>query len=102
MLGALGFSFILILNNHLTLVSLITFTSVLSFLVDPLKNILALLPKYNFIKQSFTKISDYLSLLEENLKESNGIFYPGDITINNLSFSYNNYNYPLNDLTLTI
>lgn len=94
--------FILILNNHLSLVSLITFTSILSFLVDPLKNILALLPKYNFIQQSFNKISDYLSLYEEDLKDTNGIFYPGDITINNLSFSYNNYNYPLNDLTLTI
>ena len=97
---SVGFYFIL--KSKLSLIDLITFNFLLVYMFDPLKNIVDLLPKYNYIKASFNKISEFYNLKEEDLSNNEEKFINGDIEINKLNFSYNDYNYILNNLNLTI
>ena len=79
----------LISQNKLELLSLVTFNSLILYLFDPVKEMLDLLPKYYYIKASFTKLSEFLSLDEEVYE---GLNLPIDkIKVTNLSYSYNNY-----------
>ena len=91
-----------ILKSHLTLIDLITFNSLLIYMLDPLKNIIDLLPKINYLKASFNKISEFINIKEENLKTLNEKFIPGDIVFENLSYSYNQYDYVFQDFNLKI
>ncbi|MBE6160779.1 MAG: peptidase domain-containing ABC transporter [Firmicutes bacterium] len=89
------------LHNNLSLVDFITFESVLVYLVEPLKNIMNLFPKFNYLKASFEKILEFNSLEGEVLDESTK-FLNGDIIVKNMSYSYNDYNKTLNNVNLII
>jgi len=94
--------FIFILNNSLLLIDLITYDTLYIYLIDPIKDIINLIPKYIFIKRSFIKINDFLMLEEENIKDNNNKFINGDIYFDNIKFSYNKYDYPINNYSLRI
>lgn len=83
---------ILIYKNSLSLLNLILFNTLLVYMLDPIKNIINLLPKINYIKASIMKINEFISLKEENNKGTYNEFVNGDILIENLCYSYNNYN----------
>ena len=91
-----------ILKSHLTLIDLITFNSLLVYMLDPIKNIINLLPKINYLKASLNKISEFTNLKEENLQNTNEKFLMGDIVFENLTYTYNNYDYICKNLNLTI
>ncbi len=91
-----------ILKSHLTLIDLITFNSLLVYMFDPIKNIINLLPKINYIKASLNKISEFSNLEEENLRNQKEKFLTGDIVFQDLSYSYNNYDYVCKNFNLTI
>ena len=91
-----------ILTSHLSLINLITFNSLLIYLIDPVKNIINLLPNINYLKASFNKISEFINLKEEKFQNLNEKFLNGDIKISNLNYSYNDYNYVLKDFNLDI
>ncbi len=91
-----------ILKSNLTLINLITFNSLLIYMIDPLKNIIDLLPKINYLKASFNKISEFINLEEEKIHNYHEKFLNGDIKFNNLSYTYNDYNYVLKNLNLNI
>ena len=93
--------FILLINNKLTLIDFITFETILVYLVEPVKNILNIIPKFNYLKASLEKIDDFLSLMVENLNNKED-FINGDIIVNDLSFSYNDYNHVLSNINLVI
>lgn len=90
---------ILVNNNELTIGSLITFNTILSYFLEPLKNIIDL--DY-MLKEAHVSLKNMLSMLEVNTTD--GILdknIKGDIKIKNLSLELNNKNI-INNLNLNI
>lgn len=87
--------------DKLSLISLITFNSLISYFLEPIKDIIRIIPNYNEIKLSYMKVQDFLSLSEEKLstKES---FTNGDISFNNISYSYDDYHKVIDNLSLNL
>lgn len=96
-----SYSIYLITQNKLTLIELITFNSLLNYQIDPIKEILSLLPKYYHIKLSYNKISEFLNITKEEPKKETP-FQNGNIVFNNISYSYNNYEDVIKNLSLSI
>ena len=93
---------LLVINQELSLVDLITYDSLYLYFIDPIKDIISLIPKYVYIKRSFAKINDFLMLEEELKNKEMQEFVNGNITFENISFSYNMYDYPINNYNLEI
>ena len=95
-----SYGIFLITKNNLSLLSLITFNSLLSYFIEPIKEVISLLPKYYHIKLSFQKVSEFLNIEKEKLGK-NLSFNNGDITFNNISYSYDTNNI-FSNLSLSI
>ena len=95
------YGFYLIFNGELSLVNLVIFNTLMSYFVDPIKNIIGLIPKFNFLRASFRKICDFIDLEEDNLGVLNN-FENGDICFKNIAFSYNDYSKIIDNFNLTI
>ncbi len=97
----LTFGIYLIFQNKLELLNLITFNSIIIYMFDPIKDLMELLPKYNYLKASFTKLGEFLNIKEEihndgfNLKDSS-------ISLKNVTYSYNKYQNALENITFDI
>ena len=90
--------------NHLdklSLISLITFNSLISYFLEPIKDIIRIIPTIKDINLSYTKVQEFLSLEPEELKEKEE-FVQGDIKFNNIFYTYNDYNNVINNLSLSI
>lgn len=96
-----SYGFWLVLNNKLTLLDLITFNMLLTYCLEPVKNVINLLPKYNYIKATFSKITEFINIEEEKINPSLKEL-KGNIEFKNVSYSYNNYNYIFKDLKFVI
>ncbi len=48
-----------IIHKNITMVDLITFESLVIFFINPFKNLINLLPNYNYVKVSINKINDF-------------------------------------------
>ena len=96
-----SYGFYNILNGNLTIIDLFTFNLILAYFIDPIKNIISILPKYNYVKASFTKISEFINLDEEEINKDNNLL-KGDICFRNVSYSYNNYNNVIDNLSFNI
>lgn len=81
---------VMISNNTLSFLSLITFNSLLSYFIDPIKNTVNLIPNYLLIKLSIIKINEFINIKPENSGEV-GEFINGSIRYENVSYSYNDY-----------
>ncbi len=88
-------------KGSLTIINLFTFNLILGYFIEPIENFINLLPKYNFIKASFNKISDFLNIEEENLQDESRVLL-GNITFSSVAYSYNNYDYLFKDLSFEI
>lgn len=86
-----SWGFILILNQQLTILDLLTFNTLLYYLFEPIKNLINLLPKYYYVKASFQKINDFLTIEEEKVNPTDSCFINGDIVFQKVSYSYNDY-----------
>lgn len=91
----------LISKGNLTIISLVTFNSLLSYYINPIENIINLIPNYLFIKLTIGKINEFLNIEPEHNGEQED-FSTGDICIKNIKYSYDNYNYVLNEYNLEI
>lgn len=91
---------ILIMSNKMNLLSLITFTSIMNYFIEPIESIMNQLPLFNKVNINIEKISDFLNIDEE--KEINNKFKNGDILIKDLTYSYNDYDKTINNLSLKI
>ncbi len=87
--------------DKLSLLSLITFNSLLSYFIEPIKDIISHIPNLNEIKLSYNKVQDFLSIEQEQLKYKEQ-FLQGDITFNNISYSYDDYHQVIDNLSLSI
>lgn len=99
-LNTMGLVFIM--NNNMELIDLITYDSLYLYFINPIKEIVSLIPKYVFIKRSFYKINDFLMLEEESISDKEELFSNGDIEFKDIDFSYNCYDYPIKDFSLKI
>ena len=88
-------------KGNLNLIDLFTFNILLSYFLEPIRNTIDILPKYNYIKASFNKISEFINIEEEDSKE-NHLVIKGDIEFKNIIFSYNNYHNILSNFNLVI
>ena len=88
-------------NGKLDFISLITFNSLVSYFFDPIKNSIDLIPKFNLIKLSIYKVEDFININEENSGKVED-FKLGNIKIENLSYSYDDYSNILNNINMNI
>ena len=92
---------LLVVEDKLSLGALFTFSSLLVYFLEPIKNIINL---DNIIKEAKHSLNRVLDVITYNIKE-NGIveeFSNGDITFNNLSFTFNDRDYILKNINLNI
>ncbi|CYV65579.1 peptidase domain-containing ABC transporter [Streptococcus suis] len=98
----------LILSNQLTIGELITFNSLLTFFTIPLQNIVNLQFKLQLGNTSSNRLNEILLLNTEREIEETNYKHKEDITFNyklkldNISFSYNQRDYVLKDVSLEV
>lgn len=97
-----SFGFIQIYYGNFTLIDLITYNLLINYSIEPIKNIIELLPKYNHIKIIIIKIKEFLSIETEKINYHSDLVLKGNITIENISYSYNDYNNIIDNLSFTI
>ena len=93
--------FYLIIDNKLSLINFMTFESILVYFIDPIKNMMEIIPKYNYLKASLEKIIEFLTLETEKL-ETSTYFRNGDISVKDLEYSYNDYHQVIHNLNIEI
>lgn len=91
----------LISLNKLSIITLITFNTLLSYFIDPIENSINVLPKWNLIKLSIHKISEFLNLSPEKVGEIEP-FSNGDILFKDIAYTYDNFNNIIKNTTLKI
>lgn len=92
---------ILVIDSKISLGSLFTFTSLLVYFLEPIKNIINL---DSIIKESKNALKRILDLVgyEKNKNGIVGNFQNGDINFKKLDFSFNDRDYILKNINLTI
>ncbi len=96
-----SYGFWCIYQGLINLVDLFTFNFLLSYCIDPIQNIINLLPKFNYIKATFAKIAEFINIEEEKNEEAK-LNLKGNIKFLDVSYSYNNYDYILKNVNLNI
>lgn len=93
--------FYLIFQGRLEITALVTFNTLLGFFLDPIKNCIDSIPKYNYLKATYAKINDFLS--NEQEKMGKAIYLKDNsIKMENITYSYNDINNILNNFNLQI
>ncbi len=93
--------FLKIMNGSLNTLSLITFTFLISYFLDPIINIVDLIPEFHLIKLSFIKACETLNIEEEKEGKAEK-FIRGDIVLQNIEYSYDDYSNVLNKINISI
>ena len=91
----------LIMNQELSISNLIAFNTLMIYFLTPIKNLINSIPKYYYLKATFTKINEFISIPIEKLGTNKKIDNT-NISVNNLTFSYNNYNLIIKNKTFVI
>ena len=103
-LGLLLLNFIcfrFIMKNNLTMGNYITITLLFNYILSPIDNFISLLNEYHFVKNSIRRVNDLLDADKEIIAD-NKLELNGNIEVRNLSFTFNNKYYPLNNVNLSI
>ena len=92
---------ILVVENKMSIGTLFTFSTLLVYFLDPIKNVIDL---DNVIKEAKVSLERVLDISTYEIKDNGVIdeFKNGDIEINNLDFSFNDRDYILKKLNLKI
>ncbi len=93
--------FYLLGQNKLTIFEFILIESLLNHFIEPLKQIIDLIPSFYYLKGLFSKIGDFASIKEEALDYPEE-FLNGSIEFHNLSFSYDGYHQNIKELNFKI
>ena len=94
--------FICVYNNQISLGTFLTFTMLVSYFVEPVKNILDLSKEYYYAANAITRVNHLLDIDSENLSTKSNYTISGHIKLNHLTFSYNGEKTILNDFTLCV
>ena len=94
----------MVLNNEFSLSKLITFNALSFYFLEPIKNVISMNINYKKIKIVKERINELLSLKEEDLYlDTNKVnIVKGDIEVRNLTYSYNNKDKVLDNISLYI
>ena len=92
---------ILVINGEMNIGRLLTFTTLLVYFLEPIKNIINLDTMIKEAKNVLKRILDLISYKEET-KGLVGNFKNGDIEFKDLDFSFNDRDYILKNINLTI
>lgn len=95
----------LVIQNELNISILITFITLMSYLLEPIKNIIDLDLSWKEAKTSFERIHELYEVEEEDAKENHKISNKellGNVKTNHLSYSYNGVDSLLKDINLNI
>ena len=92
---------VLIIDNKMNLLSLLTFNYLTSYFLEPIENLVDLIPEYNLIKLSFIKASETLNIKEEKEGKLEH-FTNGKIEFKNIDYSYDDYKKILKKFNLII
>ncbi len=91
----------LISKNELSLLSLITFNTLLTYFIEPIENTIDLLPKYHIVKLSLNKINEFLNIKQEHIGKKER-FLNGSIKFEKVSYTYNDCQNIFKNLNLFI
>ena len=103
-LGLLLLNFIcfrFIMRNNLTMGNYMTITLLFNYILSPIDNFISLLNEYHFVKNSVRRVNDLLDADKEIIAD-NKLELNGNIEVRNLSFTFNNKYYTLNNVNLSI
>lgn len=92
---------ILVLDNKLSLGELFTFTSLLLYFLDPIKNIIDLDNTIKEAKHSLKRVLDIVTYKKDDVGTVN-YFENGDIEFRNIDYTYNDRDYILKNINLKI
>lgn len=92
----------LIYQGKLEVLSLVTFNSIILYLFNPAKELVDLIPKYNYLKASFNKLSEFLATEIE--KDQGGLnrLENNSIVVKDVSYSYDLLNKILNKVNFKV
>jgi len=96
------FGVVLIYQGRLELLSLITFNGILLYFFDPIRDFIDLIPKYNYLRASFYKLSEFINVEEELDKEGMTVIEKGSIEFQDVTYSYNQYTDVLHHVSFSI
>ncbi len=96
-----SYGFYLVMQNNFAIIDLFTYNLVLSYTIDSLKNIVSSIPRYYYLKASFSKLEEFINIEEEQEDNTQNVL-KGDIIFKNVSYSYNHLNNILNNINLRI
>ena len=91
----------LIMKGKLSIIDLITFNSISVYILNSIKNIANMIPKFALIKSSFNRINDFINIKEEEINEGIKLIN-GKITLKKLGYSYDGNNYIFKDKSMII
>lgn len=92
----------LIYQGKLEVLSLVTFNSIILYLFNPAKELVDLIPKYNYLKASFNKLSEFLA---SEIEKDHGGFMTlknGSINVKDLTYSYDLFNKILDKVSFQV
>ena len=103
-LGVLVINFVafyFIMKDNLTIGKYMTISFLFSYLLFPISNFITLLNDYHYIKNSIKRVNNLLDA-DQEIIDGSKLEVNGNIEIKNLSFSFNNRNYFLNNISFSI
>ena len=100
--AVISYGIYLVYIGKLNILSLISFNSIVMYLFNPIKEIMDLIPKINYIRASFNKITEFINIEEEQqssvLKKINN----QNIEFKNVTYSYNKFSNILTKINFLI
>lgn len=82
----LSVGIIMIFKGELEILSLITFNSLILYFMNPIQDFIDMIPKYNYLKATFSKLSEFINIKLNNSNE--GLKNIGNISIEFIDVSY--------------
>ena len=86
--------------DKMNIINLFTFLLIVNSFIEPIKELVDMIPKFCFIKASLYKLNEF-SLINKD-KEGIYSFKNGTIKIKKLSYAYNNIDYIFKDFSCTV
>ena len=85
----LSIGVLLIADGNLDLLSLITFQSLMFYFTNPIQDFIDLIPKFNYLKASFNKLSEFINIECDDYEKGINNINDYSIEFINVSFKYN-------------
>ena len=91
-----------IMNGNFTVGSLLTFNTILGYFLNPLQNFIDLADDYVYVRGVFKRANGLYEVKLDDLESKNGLRVEGDISFNNLDFSFNGKDQILKNIKIEV